>query len=41
MSLGPMLLPDQIAQEKIYRLDHERIPERVVHARGAGASGTF
>jgi catalase len=38
---GPMLLNDQIAREKIHRFDHERIPERVVHARGAGAFGTF
>jgi catalase len=36
-----MLLNDQIAREKIHRFDHERIPERVVHARGAGAFGTF
>jgi catalase len=41
VSLGPMLLNDQIAREKIHRFDHERIPERVVHARGAGAFGTF
>ena len=40
-ALGPMLLNDQIAREKIHRFDHERIPERVVHARGAGAFGTF
>ncbi|KAJ5675723.1 Catalase A [Penicillium macrosclerotiorum] len=38
---GPMLLEDQIAREKIMRFDHERIPERVVHARGTGAFGTF
>ncbi|KAF5521399.1 Catalase-1 [Colletotrichum aenigma] len=38
---GPMLLEDPIAREKIHRFDHERIPERVVHARGAGAFGTF
>jgi catalase len=36
-----MLLNDQIAREKIHRFDHERIPERVVHARGAGAFGSF
>jgi catalase len=38
---GPALLEDQIGREKIHRFDHERIPERVVHARGAGAHGTF
>ncbi|OSD05927.1 catalase [Trametes coccinea BRFM310] len=38
---GPALLEDQIAREKIMRFDHERIPERVVHARGAGAHGYF
>ncbi|KAI0639112.1 catalase [Trametes polyzona] len=38
---GPSLLEDQIAREKIMRFDHERIPERVVHARGAGAHGYF
>ncbi|KAI0080000.1 catalase [Panus rudis PR-1116 ss-1] len=38
---GPALLEDQIAREKIHRFDHERIPERVVHARGAGAHGFF
>ncbi|KAF5386615.1 hypothetical protein D9615_001546 [Tricholomella constricta] len=38
---GPSLLEDQIAREKIHRFDHERIPERVVHARGAGAHGYF
>ncbi|KAL3469299.1 catalase-like domain-containing protein [Aspergillus californicus] len=38
---GPMLLEDQIAREKIHRFDHERIPERVVHARGTGAFGNF
>jgi catalase len=38
---GPMLLEDSFAREKIHRFDHERIPERVVHARGAGAFGTF
>ncbi len=41
LDLGPALLEDQIAREKIHRFDHERIPERVVHARGAGAFGTF
>ncbi|KAI4868765.1 catalase [Hypoxylon rubiginosum] len=38
---GPMLLEDSFAREKIHRFDHERIPERVVHARGAGAFGNF
>jgi catalase len=35
------LLEDQIAREKIHRFDHERIPERVVHARGTGVHGYF
>ena len=39
--VGPSLLEDQIAREKIHRFDHERIPERVVHARGTGAFGNF
>ncbi|KAI1497726.1 catalase [Biscogniauxia marginata] len=39
--IGPMLLEDSFAREKIFRFDHERIPERVVHARGAGAFGNF
>ncbi|KAJ6506992.1 catalase-like domain-containing protein [Mycena sanguinolenta] len=38
---GPSLLEDQIAREKIHRFDHERIPERVVHARGTAAHGYF
>ncbi|KAF5392730.1 hypothetical protein D9757_000999 [Collybiopsis confluens] len=38
---GASLLEDQIAREKIHRFDHERIPERVVHARGTGAHGYF
>jgi len=38
---GVSLLEDQIGREKIHRFDHERIPERVVHARGTGAHGTF
>jgi len=38
---GPSLLEDQFAREKIHRFDHERIPERVVHARGSGAFGKF
>ncbi|KAI0067769.1 catalase [Artomyces pyxidatus] len=40
-NVGPHLLEDQFAREKIMRFDHERIPERVVHARGAGAHGYF
>lgn len=39
--IGPSLLEDQIAREKIHRFDHERIPERVVHARGTAAHGKF
>ncbi|MGE0790487.1 MAG: catalase [Sandaracinaceae bacterium] len=38
---GPTLLEDHILREKITRFDHERIPERVVHARGYGAHGFF
>jgi catalase len=38
---GPSLLEDHIAREKIFHFDHERIPERVVHARGYGIHGTF
>ena len=38
---GPVLLQDFILREKIMHFDHERIPERVVHARGAAAHGTF
>jgi catalase len=38
---GPSLLEDFHLREKIMHFDHERIPERVVHARGAGAHGTF
>lgn len=38
---GPVLLADQHLREKINHFDHERIPERVVHARGAAAHGTF
>ncbi len=40
-SRGPTLLEDFALREKIMHFDHERIPERVVHARGAGAFGTF
>ncbi len=38
---GPTLLEDFHAREKITHFDHERIPERVVHARGSGAYGYF
>ena len=38
---GPDLLEDFIYREKIFHFDHERIPERVVHARGYGAHGYF
>ena len=38
---GPALLDDFHLREKIMHFDHERIPERVVHARGAAAHGTF
>ena len=40
-SRGPTLLQDFAMREKIFHFDHERIPERVVHARGYGARGTF
>jgi len=40
-SRGPTLLEDFALREKIMHFDHERIPERVVHARGAGAHGVF
>jgi catalase len=40
-SRGPTLLEDFHLREKIMRFDHERIPERVVHARGAAAHGVF
>ncbi len=40
-SRGPTLLEDFHLREKITRFDHERIPERVVHARGAAAHGVF
>src|ERR1700736_2994016 len=36
---GPSLLEDFIFREKITHFDHERIPERIVHARGAAAHG--
>lgn len=38
---GPVLLRDHHLREKITHFDHERIPERVVHARGAAAHGVF
>ena len=39
--LGPVVLEDNYLIEKLARFDRERIPERVVHARGAGAQGVF
>ena len=38
---GPTLLEDFILREKITHFDHERIPERIVHARGTAAHGFF
>ncbi|MFO7535199.1 MAG: catalase [Kiritimatiellia bacterium] len=38
---GPTLMEDFILREKITHFDHERIPERIVHARGTGAHGFF
>jgi len=38
---GPTLLEDHVLLEKIQHFDHERIPERIVHARGFGAHGFF
>src|SRR5690606_15923112 len=38
---GATLLEDFILREKITHFDHERIPERIVHARGSGAHGVF
>lgn len=40
-SRGPTLMEDFIFREKMTHFDHERIPERVVHARGTGAHGYF
>ena len=40
-SRGPALLEDFLLREKIQHFDHERIPERIVHARGSGAHGFF
>jgi catalase len=38
---GPTLLEDFVLREKITHFDHERVPERIVHARGSGAHGFF
>ena len=38
---GPALLEDFVLREKIFHFDHERIRERIVHARGSGAHGVF
>ncbi len=38
---GPVLLEDFVLREKITHFDHERIPERIVHARGSAAHGSF
>ncbi|MDB5641628.1 MAG: catalase [Hyphomicrobiales bacterium] len=38
---GPVLLEDEVLREKINHFDHERIPERIVHARGSAAHGFF
>src|SRR3569832_166104 len=38
---GPALLEDFVLREKITHFAHERIPERIVHARGSGAHGFF
>jgi catalase len=38
---GPVLLQDQHLIEKLARFNRERIPERIVHARGSGAHGHF
>jgi catalase len=38
---GPLLMDDFHFREKLFHFDHERIPERVVHARGFGAHGVF
>ncbi|QBZ61371.1 hypothetical protein PoMZ_08320 [Pyricularia oryzae] len=38
---GSTLLEDFVFRQKITHFDHERVPERAVHARGAGAHGTF
>ena len=38
---GPTLLEDFVLREKITHFDHERIPERIVHARGTASHGYF
>ena len=38
---GPVLMEDYLLVEKMAQFNRERIPERVVHAKGAGAHGTF
>ena len=38
---GPLLIQDFILHEKMGHFNRERIPERVVHAKGSGAFGTF
>lgn len=38
---GPVLLEDYILHEKLAHFNRERIPERIVHAKGSGAYGTF
>lgn len=38
---GPTLIEDMVFRDKLFHFDHERIPERVVHARGFGAHGYF
>ena len=38
---GPTLMEDFILREKITHFDHERIPERIVHARGSAAHGYY
>lgn len=40
-SRGPTILEDFVGREKLFHFDHERIPERVVHARGFGVHGFF
>lgn len=40
-SRGPSFLEDHVLLEKIQHFDHERIPERIVHAQGFGAHGYF
>jgi catalase len=41
MLLGPVLLEDYEVQERLFTLNRERIPERMVHAKGAVAKGYF